>query len=114
MGASTEAAVRQPVGRPRLSRELQELITMTRENPLWGTERIRDELLKLGAVVSSPRSRRFERTRSPNGQLGRFRRECLDQLIPLNERHLRRLLHEAVDNYNHDRPHRSLNFERHP
>jgi hypothetical protein len=40
-------------GRPHLSPELQELIrTMSRENRLWGTERIRGELLKLGIVVS--------------------------------------------------------------
>lgn len=32
-------------------------------------------------------------------------------MIPLNERHLRRLLHEFVDYHNRDRPHRSLNLE---
>jgi putative transposase len=31
---------------------------------------------------------------------GTIRRECLDFLIPLNERHLRRLLHEWVGHYN--------------
>src|SRR5437660_7337712 len=40
-------------GRPHLSPETQELIaTMSRENRLWGTERIRGELLKLCIVVS--------------------------------------------------------------
>ena len=35
-------------GRPQLSPEVRELIaTMSRENRLWGTERIRGELLKL-------------------------------------------------------------------
>jgi putative transposase len=43
--------------------------------------------------------------------VGTIRRECLDHLIPLNERPLRLLLHEFVDYYNHDRPHRSLNLE---
>src|SRR6202023_4184525 len=38
------------------------------------------------------------------------RRECLDQLIPLSERHLLRILAEFVDYYNHDRPHRSLSL----
>jgi putative transposase len=37
-----------PLGRPRLTAELRSLIaTMARENPHWGTERIRGELLKL-------------------------------------------------------------------
>jgi putative transposase len=37
-------------GRPPLSAEIQELIaTMSRDNRLWGTERIRGELLKLGS-----------------------------------------------------------------
>jgi transposase InsO family protein len=47
-------------GRPHLSPELQELIvTMSRENRLWGTERIRGELLKLGIVVSNRSIRRY-------------------------------------------------------
>jgi putative transposase len=48
------------LGRPRLSPEIRELIaTMASENPLWGTERIRGELLKLGIVVSSRSIRRY-------------------------------------------------------
>jgi transposase InsO family protein len=44
---------------------VQELIgTMSRENRLWGTERIRGELLKLGIVVSSRSIRRY-RGRGP-------------------------------------------------
>jgi len=39
------------------------------------------------------------------------RQECLDHLIPTSERHLRRVLAEFVDYYNHDRPHRSLGFQ---
>src|SRR3982750_3508743 len=50
---------RGPIGRPRLSAEVRELIaTMARDNPRWGSERIRGELLKLGLVVSK-RSIRF-------------------------------------------------------
>jgi hypothetical protein len=37
---------------------------MSRENPLWGTERIRGELLKLGIVVSNRSIRRY-RWRGP-------------------------------------------------
>ena len=40
--------------------------------------------------------------------VGTVRRECLDFLIPLTERHLRRLLGEWVRHCNGGRPHRSL------
>jgi transposase InsO family protein len=40
--------------------------------------------------------------------IGTIRRECLDFLIPLNERHVRRVLKEWVAHYNHGRPHASL------
>src|SRR5216683_4127963 len=52
-------------GRPHLSPQIQELIaTMSGDNRLWGTERIRGELLKLGIVVSSRSIRRY-RWRGP-------------------------------------------------
>jgi transposase InsO family protein len=52
-------------GRPRLHPEVQDLIrTMSQENRLWGTERIRGELLKLGIVVSNRSIRRY-RWRGP-------------------------------------------------
>jgi putative transposase len=57
-------------GRPHLSPEARDLIlTMSRENRLWGTERIRGELLKLGIVVSNRSIRRYRwrgPARSPN------------------------------------------------
>ena len=40
--------------------------------------------------------------------IGTMRRECLDWLIPLNERHLRWILREWVTHYNRGRPHASL------
>jgi putative transposase len=40
--------------------------------------------------------------------IGTIRRECLDFVIPLNERHLRRVLTEWVTHYNRGRPHASL------
>jgi putative transposase len=40
--------------------------------------------------------------------IGTIRRECLDFLIPLNEKHLRRILREWVAHYNKGRPHSSL------
>ena len=56
---------RSRLGRPRLSPEVRELIArMSRDNPLWGTERIRGELLKLAIVVSNRSIRRY-RWRGP-------------------------------------------------
>src|SRR5262245_40111247 len=40
--------------------------------------------------------------------IGTARRECLDWVIPLHERHLRRVLAEWVPHDNHGRPHASL------
>ena len=40
--------------------------------------------------------------------IGTIRRECLDYLIPLNQRHLRRIVKEFVHYYNRGRPHYSL------
>jgi putative transposase len=40
--------------------------------------------------------------------VGTTRRECLDFMIPINERHLRRLLREWACHYNSGRPHSSL------
>jgi putative transposase len=215
------------LGRPHLPAEVRELIAMmSRENGLWGTERIRGEVLKLGLVVSHRSIRRCRwrgprrpprqtwrtflrnharviwaadlltvqtltfRTRSvlffighgrrellhfrvtahptaawvwqqllnatPWGRaprsllrdrdrvygsdfgatleglgieqlltpvrapkanavaermVGTFRRECLDHLLIVNERHLHALLEEFTDYYNRQRPHRTLHLE---
>lgn len=40
--------------------------------------------------------------------IGTLRRECLDYVIPLSERHLRRILTLWVDHYNRSRPHSAL------
>ena len=40
--------------------------------------------------------------------VGTIRRECLDFLIPLNQRHVRRILKEWIAHYNQGRPHSSL------
>jgi transposase InsO family protein len=64
---------RRPLGRPRLSREVRDLIaTIARDNPLWGAERIRGELLKLGIAVSNRSIRRYRpRPDRPRGQTWR-------------------------------------------
>jgi len=40
--------------------------------------------------------------------IGTIRRECLDWLIPLSERHLRSILKSWVGHYNRGRPHSAL------
>jgi transposase InsO family protein len=40
--------------------------------------------------------------------IGTIRRECLDLVIPLTERHLRVILHEWIRHSNRGRPHSSL------
>ena len=40
--------------------------------------------------------------------MGTIRRECLDYVIPLSEKHLRTILREWVTHYNQGRPHASL------
>jgi hypothetical protein len=48
------------LGRPRRSPEVRALLAaMARDNPRWGTERIRGELLKLGLAVSNRSVRRY-------------------------------------------------------
>ena len=43
--------------------------------------------------------------------IGTLRRECLDRLVVVNERHLRAILAEFVRFYNAQRPHRTLRLE---
>jgi hypothetical protein len=115
-----------PVGRPRLPKDVQALIRqMARENPTWGAEHIANELkLKLGNSIFSQEldqgvaglGVRVLRTlrRAPQANavcerlVGTIRRECLDFLIPLGERHLKHILNRWVGHYNHGRVHMSL------
>ena len=62
-----------------------------------------DGLEHLENAVPRAPGERFLRT-----LVGSIRRECLDFMIPLNERHLRRILKEWVAHYNRGRPHSSL------
>ncbi len=65
------------LGRPRLSAETRELIrVMSRDNPLWGTERIRGNLSKLGIIASSRSIRRY-RGREPSRPPGQSWRTFL-------------------------------------
>jgi putative transposase len=88
-------------GRPPIPLELRQLIRrIATENPLWGEERIANELLlKLGLRVSL-RTVLKSPPHSPKANaicervIGTVRRECLDWLIPLSESHLRSILRE--------------------
>jgi transposase InsO family protein len=65
------------LGRPRLRPEVRDLIArMARDNPLWGSERIRGELLKLGIAVSKRSIRRYrgQPPRRPSQTWGTFLR----------------------------------------
>jgi hypothetical protein len=96
-------------GRPALPKNIRELVReMAQENPTWGEERIASELsLKLGIRVS-PRTETPVRAPKANAfcerLIGTIRRECLDFLIPLHERHLRRIVKEFVIHYNRGSP----------
>jgi transposase InsO family protein len=61
---------RQRVGRPKIERELRDLIRrMSKENPLWGAPRIHGELLKLGfEVAQSTVSKYMVRRQRPPSQ----------------------------------------------
>jgi hypothetical protein len=53
--------------------------------------------------VRSPMAKRLLRT-----VIGTIRRECLDYLIPLNARHVKRVVSEFATHYNRGRPHTAL------
>ena len=74
---------------------------------IFSTE-VDDELKSFGLTVlrtpvQAPKANAFcERL------IGTVRRECLDYVIPLSEKHLRKTLREWVSHYNHGRPHSAL------
>jgi transposase InsO family protein len=73
------------------------------------SEAVRRRIKSLGIeeVVTAPRSP----WQNPFCErvIGSIRRECLDHVIVMNERHLRRILREYVDYYHTCRTHLSLN-----
>jgi hypothetical protein len=116
-------------GRPARPKDLQALIQrMALENPTWGQERIANEpWLKLGLKVSPRTVRKYMPTPCVGGpgkrcppvrtpvansicerMFGTLRRECLDFVIPLNDKHLYGILKEWVGHYNQGQPHMSF------
>jgi len=65
-------------------------------------------LMSLGVTVLRTPFRAPQANAFCERLIGTMRRECLDFLIPLNERHVRRILKEWVAHYNQGRPHSSL------
>ena len=67
----------------------------------------RNKSLSIDEVITAPRSP----WQNPYVErvIGSIRRECLDHVIVLNERHLRRILRDYFDYYHISRTHLSLN-----
>ena len=85
---------------------------MSSANPLWGAPRIHGELLKLGIDVGqtvvakymvkrrktpSQTWRTFFNNHTDERLVGSIRRDCLDHVVVLGERHLRRILERYCD-----------------
>jgi transposase InsO family protein len=115
--------------KPRISPEAIRLIKeMAANNRLWGAERIRGELLKLGirdndrkfgqhfARVAATSSIKILRTlyRTPQANavcerfLGSVRRACLDHFLILREKQLARVLRAYGIYFNQARPHQGM------
>jgi hypothetical protein len=103
-------------GKPKVSPETIGLIQkIGKENHLWGSERIRGELLKLGIEVSKrtiQESKIPYRTPCANGICERFigslRRECLDHVLFHDGKQVQRVVREYTAYYNRERPHQGI------
>src|SRR5437773_1788657 len=101
-------------GRPLISTELRDLIRqMSRANPLWGAPRVDGErfsrqarMLDIRETVTAPRSP--WQNAYAERVIGSIRRECLDHIVVIGERHLRGILSNYVDYYNETRTHLAL------
>ena len=63
----------------------------------------------MSAVLACFRTRHVLQTEILERLIGTLRRECLDRMLIWNERHLRCVLTEIIDWYNHSRVHQALN-----
>ena len=74
-----------------------------------GTFRERARRLGIETLLSPVRAPRANAV--AERVIGTLRRECLDHLVIVNERHLRAILGEFIRSYNAERPHRALDLE---
>jgi hypothetical protein len=100
-------------GRPPISPEVQALIKVFALDNGWGARKVHAELGKLGFTISlATVSRYMPKQPGDKGKqqrwVGSCKRELIDHVIVLNERHLRRLLRGYVRYYNTDRVHTSI------
>jgi transposase InsO family protein len=83
-----DTSKRRKPARPPTVRSIARLaVRLAKENPLWGHRRVHGELTKL---------------------VGTLRRELLDRVLILGERHLRAILIEYQAHYNTARPHQGI------
>jgi transposase InsO family protein len=74
-----------------------------------GDFRLRATALGIETVLTPVRAPRADAV--AERAIGTLRRECLDHVIPLEEAHLRAILADFADDYNQERPRRTLHLE---
>ena len=93
---------------------------MSESNAGWGSPRIVGELRKLGIDVAKSTVGIEEVLTAPRSPwqnafverlIGSIRRDCLDHVIVLNERHVKRILTDYFDYYHRWRTHQSLEMD---
>jgi len=86
-------------GRPRIPEEIQELILrMARDNPGWGSG-VHPVKLPSRSPNLNAYAERFVRS---------IKTECLAQVVPIGEGHLRRVVREYVQHYHGERNHQGI------
>ena len=104
-----------------LSEIRQLVVRIASENPTWGYTRIQGALKNVGHGVGRSTIRRILKAAGlpPVPQrptwwqtflnaLRSIKEECLNRLIPIGERHVRRAVTEYVEHYHRERNHRGL------